>query len=176
MSSERSVPAVDLSLAAAPVVSVIVGTAHAAAVLALAMAGLPAWLRVAAGAGIAGNGLLWILKSGLRILPGSVRRVLIEPDGEVVLVDGRGRTRYGTLAFGSVIGASLVILSIRCRRATTTAVPVAAEAADRETFRRLRVRVQLAPPATAPLRTRALRTVSRWPGKLLVRESARSES
>jgi len=154
MSSERSVPAVDLRLGASRGLSLVVSGAHAAGTVALVLSGLPLWMGMAGAAGLATSGVVWIRKHGLRLSPGAVVRVVLEGDGTMVLIDRSGRVQYGSLAFGTTVGTAFVVLVVRQRRFATTTLAVTAEAADREEFRRLRMRLRLAPPPSVSLPAR----------------------
>lgn len=156
MSSERSVPTVDLALGAAPGLTVFVTVVHALALAAVLASGLALWLRLCFAAALAVLCLRWVLVTGLRAAAGSVTRLVWYPDDECTLVERGGRILSGRVTAGVLVTPRLATVTVRVKR-HRRAVPISAGATDPEGLRQLRVRLTVAPPGPAGSPIRRIR-------------------
>ena len=143
MSSERSVPVLDLSPGASPVLSLLVGSASILAATAVLSSGLPAWATVLPACAVLLAGTRWIVVEGTRMAGRSIIRLVLLDAEESMVVERTGRQRSVRLVHGTVIGSSLVVIGLRPGRWQTRTVCIGRDALDRETFRRLRVRLNV---------------------------------
>ncbi|HEX5313840.1 MAG TPA: protein YgfX [Gammaproteobacteria bacterium] len=149
MSFERSPPLVDLPLGASRSLAALCALAHALAIAASWASGLPRIAAAALTIALAAHGLWWIASQGLRILPSSLRRFVWQPDGECILVQRRSRNWSGRVLPGHLASSALTVIRVGAGRERRVIV-VARDAVDAEAFRRLRVRLNLAPPPVRP--------------------------
>jgi hypothetical protein len=94
-------------------------------------------------------GVWWIVVHGLRLTAFSIRRIVWQPEGECILVDRRGRTSSGHVLAGAFVSPFLASVSVRIGR-RRRAVVIARDAVDADAFRRLRMRLNISPPAARP--------------------------
>lgn len=146
MYSERSAPTIDVALGAAPGLTLFVASTYALAIAAVATSGLAPWLRLCLAIGLAALGAHWVIHTGLRLGSRSLARVVLYPDDECTLVQRSGRTLTARMISGMVITSCLAVVTVRSGRHWIS-VPVSAGATDPEAFRKLRVRLMIAPPA-----------------------------
>ncbi|MGH8428166.1 MAG: protein YgfX [Gammaproteobacteria bacterium] len=149
MSSERLPPLVDIALRGSRSLAVLGAAAYLAAIVAVWFSGL-SWLAcLPLMTVLFAFGAWWIVVHGLRLAAFSIRRIVWQPEGECILVDRRGRTSSGSIQSGVFVSHFLAAVCVRVGRRTRTVV-IARDAVDADTFRRLRMRLNISPPAAHP--------------------------
>lgn len=166
MSWQRSPPTLDLALAGSAWLAAAAAGAYALAVAAVLASGIPWPAKACASAALVAFGAWWIAARGLRLAPWSICRLVWYPEGDCVLVRRDGATAEGQVVAGDAFAGVLATVQVRIgRRRHTLAVTRAAT--DAEGFRRLCVRLTVAPPGAernAP--------VARWISRLRRRRTS----
>lgn len=147
MSSDRSVPVVDLTLGASRVLSLWVTVVTLLASAAVFASGLPVWLKCLIVTIIMAGTGRWLFAEGLRRVPHSVVRLVLMDEEECMVVERAGIQRSVRVVHAAVITSSLVVVTLRSSGWRVRTLCVARDAVESNGFRRLRMRLSVAPPA-----------------------------
>ncbi|MGH8128561.1 MAG: protein YgfX [Gammaproteobacteria bacterium] len=146
MSSDRSVPVVDLTLGASRTLSLSVTAVTLLAGVAVFASGLPVWLKCLIVAVILVSAIRWLLVEGLRCTPHSVVRLVLMDEEECMVVERSGAQSGVRTVQATVICSSLTVVILRSGRWQARALCIAGDAVDGDGFRRLRMRLCVSPP------------------------------
>lgn len=148
----RSAPVLDVALGPSRVVATGTSAIYALALAAPFLSGLPRTVAILLALVLTASWAWVVTVRCLRLAPNSIRRIVLS-DEEVVLVDRRGGARTGTLLPGAWVGGGLIVLRVKLGRRVIPVV-IAKGAAGSDAFRRLRLRLRVAP--RSPRRRRHL--------------------
>lgn len=147
MSSDRSVPVVDLMLGASRTLSLGVTIVTLLAGAAVFASGLAIWLKCLVVSIIVAGALRWLAVEGLRRATHSVVRLVLMDEEECMVVE-RGGAQCGVrVVYAAVIASTFAVVTVRSGRWLTRTMCIARDAVDGDAFRRLRMRLNVAPPA-----------------------------
>ena len=143
MSYERSAPVLDLGLGASRTLSVGVAASGLLSSAVVFASDWPVPVECLAAAAVIVASVRWLYVEGLRLAPSAIVRLVLLEDDESMIVERGGTQRGVRLGRGVVVTSSLALVTLRPGRWRSRTLCIAADAVDRDAFRRLRTRVLL---------------------------------
>lgn len=134
----------------------------AMAMVAVYFSGMNDVVKAALLPGILFSGGYWIADRGLRLMPFSIVRAVFMQDAECILVDRRGRARSCELKDGVNLGHFIALVTFRDNGWRRPVLCLAADSADPEPFRRLRMHLRMVPAQPSVRQVLLQRVVAVW--------------